>query len=647
MILLGAVGLGLHGFSITMYRVYIDQSREDEILLGHSQHIRADDWLLDIPLMLAQRAHRSMFPVVNGSIGLGQNMLLPLKVPVRHWVTAFRPTTWGFLIGGDVGLAWMWWTLSLALFYVFFCIFMLVSENRFWLSLLAALTLHWSPYFQFWSFHKAELAIHAGLIVLSVSGVAFARRRWAIWANGLLLAWATVGFLLDYVYPAFQVTLGYLVVFISTGFFVERARRFQWRGHLGARAAALAIATGIVVGAGLLFYLNAREIIALIARTTYPGQRFELGGGMPPWVLLANNLLVKESLANLAGNICESGGFFLFFPVILMVWAARIVSGAGGPRPLGVALALYIVANLSFTYLGFPEVLARYSLFGHVTSNRTVIGLGLADALLVVECLSQPWRPASRKSVAVVLAGWAALVIATGLGLRQASPTISPAHIVAVGLAQAVLAFWLLRGARAFMLALAGLSIAYTIGFNPWVMGGTGYLSRNPLAERILALDRARLGGSTWVVYGTSEGADHVRISVFSNLFRMLGVRSLGGHHTYPQSALWSALDPGRTFGTVENQSGFVAFFVPRGQPVEVAGGYGLILAYVDPGARAWDRLGVTHFLVIGDRPQPFERLRGLRRIDAAGDVRIYERVRNAGAGLELLSPEPYLLRVD
>jgi hypothetical protein len=64
-----------HGFSLPIWHGSIDRSPTSEILLGEARSIRADDWALQLPLALAQAAHDPAFPVVNQSIGMGQNML--------------------------------------------------------------------------------------------------------------------------------------------------------------------------------------------------------------------------------------------------------------------------------------------------------------------------------------------------------------------------------------------------------------------------------------------------------------------------------------------------------------------------------------------------------------------------------------------
>ncbi|HTP30060.1 MAG TPA: hypothetical protein VMK12_30935, partial [Anaeromyxobacteraceae bacterium] len=47
--------LRLHGFSISCWHMVIDGSPAPEVLAGHPQWIRGDDWYVQLPLALSQR----------------------------------------------------------------------------------------------------------------------------------------------------------------------------------------------------------------------------------------------------------------------------------------------------------------------------------------------------------------------------------------------------------------------------------------------------------------------------------------------------------------------------------------------------------------------------------------------------------------
>ena len=110
------VALRLHGFSISAWHQVIDGSAPAEVLLGEPRPIRSDDWKVQLPLAFAQGASEPRFPRVNERIGFGQSALLPIELPVADGLVVFHPTLWGFFLGDDVGMSWLWWSRVLGLF---------------------------------------------------------------------------------------------------------------------------------------------------------------------------------------------------------------------------------------------------------------------------------------------------------------------------------------------------------------------------------------------------------------------------------------------------------------------------------------------------------------------------------------------------
>ena len=171
------VALRVHGFSLAAWHEVIDGSAPTEVLLGTPRLIRSDDWKVHLPLLLAQTAQAPRFPVVNPSVGLGQNMLLPLDALVAHWVALFRPTMWGFLLGPDAGIAWLWWSRVLGLFGVWFAVLTVVTRGRFAPAATGAALLACAPFFQFWAFNGAPQVTSMGAAFLATVALARARER--------------------------------------------------------------------------------------------------------------------------------------------------------------------------------------------------------------------------------------------------------------------------------------------------------------------------------------------------------------------------------------------------------------------------------------------------------------------------------------
>ena len=640
-LLLSLSSLHVHGYSLSMWHRYIDGSSMTEILRGEPRSIRSDDWLVDIPFVLAQARHSPPFPVVNTNIGVGQNMMAPSRAPTRNFLLLFRPGLWGFLVGVDFGISWMWLTLVLGLFYAWFLVFLVVSRNDFTLSLFAGLTLVFSPFFQFWSFYKAEIPIHTAASFVSLLLVLFSSDRRIILLNGLLLGWSLGCLTLNYIYPPLQIAHGYLLAFLVIGYIAQHGVRSRFKEKISIRLIALSVAVGIVLSAGLSFYLQAGDAIRLIAQTVYPGQRFEPGGGFPIWRYFTDHFLVHGFISDWAPMENESEGstFFLWFPFVLMIFLYGMWSR--GVRPatvdrLAVSLFLYIGLLLGYALWGLPEVVATYTQLGRLTPNRTVMAIGIADLILLVWLLSRPDAIdlGSRGRHGLVVLCWLALLAVVGglMGDEVQELTVGRRlmGLTAVGALSLMMYARARRWQRLFMPALAVGSLAYTYWFNPVVVGGSDYLVNNPLVRAISRI-HAQSGGKNQLVVMSSSYEDVASTWVLNNLPRMLGVQSLGGHHNYPQAELYEPFDPEKQWVHAYNRSGSLTFHATAAStPSFLNPAPGSIALLINPNHRAFDTLGVRYFLVIGNRLGMFTGNSRFRPVFSYHGKHIFERV---GAG--------------
>ena len=317
------LGLRLHGFSLPEWHEQLDGSPPNEVLLGQPRIIRMDDWAAALCTILGQREHRPAFPVFNQNIGLGANMVVsPIKTPVLHYVTVFRPHLWGYFFGRDFGLAWHWWALLLGLFYSYFLFFSLVSGGRFFVSISGALLIAGSPFFQFKSLEYSEIAIFAALVFVTFVQVLFRPSRRQRVAGGLLFGWSAGGLALNF-YPASQISLCYLLIFLTLGFLLHHRAALRGQDEWKERVLCLAGGAGLAVFAVAVFVVPGWPILQILNQTVFPGQRFVTGGDYPWWRIFANDFFLQFFLGdNLPGtNISEYGSFLFFFPV-LAAWAA-------------------------------------------------------------------------------------------------------------------------------------------------------------------------------------------------------------------------------------------------------------------------------------------------------------------------------------
>jgi hypothetical protein len=593
------VGLEIHGYSISVWRELIDKSPARENLIGEPQRIRSDDWNTILPMAIGQVAHDPPFPVVNGNIGLGHNMLVPFPMPVRHPLTLFRPDTWGFFLGKDIGMAWLWWSRLLGLFFVWTLVLQVVTRGRFGLSVLGGLSLIFSPFFQFWCFRPAPVAVFAGVAFLAALLITFSHRRVEILISGVFLGWALAAFALT-LYPAFQVPLAYLAALLFAVLVWEHRSELRYREHAAVRCCAVITAGALVASAGWLLLADAGDAIATMRKTVFPGQRVSTGGTRTLWELMAPNLLASRAVADGGPllNICEAASFWIASPALVATVAWQSWRGKSRLGAVEVMLCLFLVVTVVHGVIGLPLWLARVSLFDLVPGHRSILALGLVDLLLFSRIVArhQESGRASAALASAASAAWVIVLVVASADLVRATTSFR----IEVGLALALVngaAVWAAarcRNARIGIAAVAAGSFLASVGFNPVVRGGAAYIEENPLSQRILEIDRQQGGESVWIVFGRPQ---------LANLFRMLGVRAVNGLHPIPQFAMWQKFDPAGLHRQTYNRYAQIVFRPVAAQPFTVSLVGRRVLAMVDPESRALRDLGVTHVLFHGGDP--------------------------------------------
>ncbi|MDX1388143.1 MAG: hypothetical protein R3344_03085 [Acidobacteriota bacterium] len=615
--------LRIHGFSIPLWHDYIDGSPANEVVLGEPRTIRSDDWLVLLPLAMAQGLHDPSFPTTNTDIGEGQSMFLPVTSPIAHPLALFRPTTWGFFVGNDIGMAWMWWMQVLGLLVTWYFVLLVVTRQRVWLAALGSLVLVLSPFLQFWSFNAAPLIIYTGLCFLGAVAILTGETRRATIGGGALLGWSAGCFGLA-VYPPYQVALAFLLIAMIAGFVLERREEFlsrRWKPPL----TALGLAAAITFAAGFGFYLAAGDAIELIRGTAYPGERFSTGGEGIVWQLLNANLWLPMRADDYGAvrNISEAASFWLFFPVVGVGVVFASLRNRRRLDWLSVVLVLYCVVLSIYLLIGFPAWLSRITLFGMMTGTRALIGIGLADLLLLLRFLSRERveKESPYFAIAVAVAWWLLLAI-PGWPLHDAFPEIGLGFFHLAAGANGILAYFIVRrgfGAAVVGVMAGGLALC-TLWFNPVVIGGSSYLLDNALSRKIVEIDREHDGATVWAAYGSVQ---------HPNLFRVLGVRAVNGVMPLPQLAQWRRVDPEGDDLDIYNRYAHFRL-MPGSENVRLELRQDdWVDVIANPTADNLGALGVTHVLIVSDRRPPDEQLPDLAYVASHRWNHIYRVIRN------------------
>src|SRR5262245_55415239 len=95
-----------------MYHQILNGNTPDQNLLyGHPQAIRSDEWLVQTPFTAAQS--KVDYPLVNPNIGAGFDTSIILDLPHREWTALFRPENFAFFVLPlENAFAFKWWFVS-------------------------------------------------------------------------------------------------------------------------------------------------------------------------------------------------------------------------------------------------------------------------------------------------------------------------------------------------------------------------------------------------------------------------------------------------------------------------------------------------------------------------------------------------------
>jgi len=586
--------LHLHGFSIAPWRTFTDGSGPEETIYGQSQSIRSDDFIYYLPLAISQVHHKPPYPIINTLIGQGQNSLI-MSVPAFHWVTLFRPQVWGYFYSAETGISWDWWFRVVGLFYSSFLVFMMISKNRFWVSFFSSIALLYAPFFQFWSLNLASLTVFANISLLSAVSLFFSNSKKNLFLNSIVLAWALSSFLFV-IYPPAQIALIYLYSAILIGFVFNEWKNEKKILNLTQKAWAFSLAIFFVFIWVTLFIIENQTIFETMRNTEYPGKRSVLGGDFAFWRLLSNSFIPWESITNwgLFGNICEAASFIFFFPLIVGALIIEFFKKRRITNYLNLSLILFFTLAMIWGFFGLPDYLSKWSLLSNVPPNRFLIGMGVANLILIVSFLGQPDVKETKPSVWYYLLSpiWFALCFYSGFHLREVLPEISLLRITIFSFGLTFIGILILQKKTISIVFIAILSIMSSYWFNPLVKGGVEFLNSNTLSKKILDLDKELGGDSVWLTYDDNQ---------ISNLLKTIGIKSVNGIHVYPQLEVWKKLDPKGKYIKEYNRYAHVVFHRPPNRDIIYFSSpqSDILEVFIHPGNPKFKELGVDYIILV------------------------------------------------
>ena len=552
------VAAGVHGFSLGSWNDLVPDTvpSYSRPHLGTDRPIRADEWCVSTPQVLAQCASPDFFPRVNGRVANGTDMFVATPCnPVWDWTVPGQFHNWGyFLFGAERGLAWNWWCRFLGLPLFAYLVFLRWLGRGHALAAAASLAVtlgaptQWAdttlPYLLLYFFS----ALFFLRPVVSADARAPAK---ALASAGLFVSLASYAFS---GYPPFAVLL--LPALLIAGWQTIRPDDRAEAPVPGApkRRTALSgpgpwLAAVLLALAAEFAYCAAvhAETFRIIAGSSYPGARFVSGGSFPEFV--RNRALDTVCLFHpwpafkadpeLLGlrNVCAAARYFVPGAALLALLAIR--------RRIALRLRrgdCLLLANgiwlLLWSALPFPRFLARATGMFRFPVNRAEVVGGFLLLLFAFRAFARS-APATqdRRRPAALAAAVSVAALALGLFLPAGSRAV---------FSTGVNALFALVGA----ILCAAVSFGLVSGSRRWFCGGyvalsiLGGATVHPLSIGVSPLADKELAALVRSVDAREPGRWLANFSTTGNFLLAQGLDCYPGTQEYAHPDFWSEVDP-------------------------------------------------------------------------------------------------------
>jgi hypothetical protein len=524
---------------------------------------RGDEFSWQTPLL--QMTLRSGFQRFDRTPPYFEDLRTLYAMPIVDWALIFKPQFWLFFVApADIAYSFYHFLL-IAMFVVGYTVLFVHLGGRRVDSLLMALVLFFSPFFQYWWDGSANFIapFFPWIVMAMLWPIPFAARL-------ALFYWLLVCGQLTYFYPPNAIALGFVAALM---WLAVRPDWLQWRKVL-----ALGVTAG-ASGATVLFYL--RDAITILSGTVYPGQRVSSGGAVDfRWWLtqLMPTSAINHHIPLIpAPNICELatvGSIYVLAALFFVPWKQALFQSTRDDRWRWLCIGAGLAATQAWMTLPLPPWVGYPLLWHLVQPGRMVMAGGmllLTLAFLIAQRWPMRFSPFACLSFALtLLLAWALFKRPHGIGLEEAYRDWI--YVVPVALAAALVGVGLLTAARANTLLIASaaaLGIVSFGTFNP-IQKTTPIFATHRTAVTAEFERRLRLEGRGFLLvpWGTSFFA-HSGLPLVA-----LGYPSIAYSTFDPAMDMWRKmfpeLPPDQLNKTFNNVGSFALDDIPapRWQPI-------------------------------------------------------------------------------
>lgn len=602
------------GSSIAEYnRMFenLEQYNSESLVIGESRGIRSDEWLVHTPYYMSQTYNN--FGKTSNMMSLeGQDMILGYNAPVMDITIIGKPFTWGYvLLGNEYGLSWYWCMKLILLILVTFELCMIVTQKNKKLSVLGAILISFAPLVQWWFVPHFVDVLFWGMAILVMAYHFFVSTGWKRNLMMVLLPVSMVTFALA-LFPSIQVPLAMVDVALLVAFLLRDRKEITFKKKDIWRLVVMAL---YVIGVLGYTILDSKDTILTLYNTAYPGKRVALGGGGGLRAIFTDPVTFTLPYKDITyENNCEISDFIHFAPLIMILYPVIYKKMKRDKNMIvGNVMLGCLVVMLVFMLVGFPELLAKLTLFSY--SNRMNVTYGLMATIFTIWGIDMIWRKKilSTKQIVIVLLIFAFMYVCfinaedlTYLSRKQFA-------VIIVGLT--ALGYTMLKGHKEiFMVGLIALVAVSGMTVNP-LATGTSALTAHPLAQKIREI--------------AAEDKEAYWLAVNDNRVASIGIangaRMLNATNFYPDFGKWKLIDEDGTHEEIYNRYAHIQVSLTDGE-TEFLEGYSPDIFSVKLNYKDLDKWNVKYLVVGGELENYVDDFKEIYN-DSESSYYIYERV--------------------
>jgi len=596
--------LKISGSSVGIYESFYGQnSKDNNLIFGNPLPVRGDEWLIATPIVLSQI--KNDFKCYNENVGFGQNLCFLYHVPTQHWSTFFKPFNWPyFILPSENAFAFSWWLRGVMMITAVYLLLMTLTKKNYFLSIGTSLIFFFSPFIQ-WQYtgtFALETIAYGCFITLFLIKIFSFNNLKSLILYSSLLTYFIIGYILM-LFPPFAIPLGLFLITFILGYILNNLKLLTGKRlklYLTACFLITVISTSVVVA----YYSSFKEIIDVIVKTSYPGERRIAGGGFS-WMRLVSGffdiqLQDKNTMVPLmlGDNKSEAASFFMFFPFLLPVVLYYMLIDFFKKRKINFILffvGMYLLVSSLWILIGLPDILSKILLLDFVPHNRMIIGIGTANLIFVAYFLSNFnfYKSREYKIFACFIAiSIFLLYIYLGfyLGFYFSSFIKNGFEIFFISIFASFSFFLLLlQKQKLFILTIISYSIISSYNVNPVYKGFLNPFQNSSLSREIQRIESENKNKSRWVAYDSA---------VLNSYLIANGVNSIGGVQFYPKNEIWRNLDPYGKYYSIYNRYGLVFFSDNFPEKVNFESPQPYILdVKLNPCDKFFDSVNVEYFL--------------------------------------------------